>query len=67
MSNIKCPICNQFTIGKIEPSKGTSHFLSTVDERTNPPSIDPASGLIVHVYGCTSCGTILLQNPEIIK
>lgn len=67
MHNIKCPICNQFTLGKIESSNGTAHFLSTVDEETNPPAIYPASGIAVHVYGCTSCGTMLLKNIQLIK
>ncbi len=64
----KCPICGCDTIGKIPPSEGaTDFFICTVNQNDNPPSINAASGMPVQLFGCTSCGSIFMQNQKLIN
>lgn len=65
---MKCPFCGKNSIGKIPPIEGhTGYFLSSVNANTNPPSINPASGIPVNISGCASCGSIFLHSEKLIN
>ena len=61
----KCPFCEQYSMVKIEHGKGKHYFLCEVDTNVSPANIDITTGIPVDAFGCTKCGTIILNNPDI--
>lgn len=63
----KCPICEKGILREIEQNKkGKHYFLCTIDTSVEPANID-GSGMPVDAYGCTNCGTIILNSKSIIN
>lgn len=50
---------------KIELDKGKHYFLCQVDTSVSPANIDITKGMPVDAFGCTKCGAIMLNNPNI--
>ncbi|MFR6472102.1 MAG: hypothetical protein ACLUPE_07260 [Turicibacter sanguinis] len=61
---IKCPICHQETIGKIPPRRGDVFALVEL-EKENAEILE--SVVMVDMYGCSTCGNILLHSPWLIS
>lgn len=52
---------------KITHEKGRHYFLCEVDTSVSPANIDITRGMPVDAFGCTKCGAIMLNNPNIIQ
>lgn len=59
-----CPMCNNM-LQKIQHDGGKQYFLCTVDTSVTPANIDVTTGMPVDAYGCTNCGTIMLNSAKI--
>ncbi len=62
-----CPICKMNSLKEIQHDADKHYFLCEVDTSENPANIDIGTGLPVDAWGCTNCGTIILNNSNIIN
>ena len=61
----KCPFCGARTFGEVPPGKGTSFFLTELDQRNGTTTALPQSGLPVKVMGCVTCKKSILVIPSL--
>lgn len=59
--NVSCPVCHNHTLLPINGNK--QYQLTEIDGNGG---ILLGAGVPVHLVGCTTCGHVVLHNPELI-